>query len=121
MHLKATESRGTTMTEAVRFQLEDGSTVLVEAADDDFGVERVSRATDGVVEATERLEQALGSVRDAAKASIEALRTLSPQKVELEFGVKLNAEAGALIARTAAEGHFVVKVTWAPEDNPQIG
>jgi Trypsin-co-occurring domain 1 len=121
MHLKATESRGTTMTEAVRFQLEDGSTVLVEAADDDFGVERVSRATDGVVEATERLEQALGSVRDAAKASIEALRTLSPQKVELEFGVKLNAEAGASIARTAAEGHFVVKVTWAPEDNPQIG
>jgi hypothetical protein len=32
----------------------------------------------------------------------------------LEFGVKLAGEAGAIIAKTAAEGHFIVKLTWVP-------
>jgi hypothetical protein len=109
------------MSEAVQFRLDDGSTALFEVNEDASGVERVSRATDGIVEATRRLEDALEGVRGAAKASLQALKTLSPQGLELEFGVKLTAEAGALIARTAGEGHFVVKVSWAPEVIAQIG
>ena len=38
-----------------------------------------------------------------------------PDEVEIEFGVKLNAEAGALIARTGTEGHFQVTVRWSKE------
>jgi hypothetical protein len=34
--------------------------------------------------------------------------------VEIEFGVKLTAEAGALIAKSAVEGHLVVKLSWSP-------
>jgi hypothetical protein len=109
------------VSEAVRFRLDDGSTALFEVSEDASGVERASRATDGVVEATRRLEEALESVRGAAKASLQALATLSPSGLELEFGVKLTAEAGALIAKTAGEGHFVVKVSWAPEDTARIG
>ena len=104
------------MSEAVRYRLDNESTVLFEVDGDASGVGRVSRATDGVVEATHRLEESLDSVRDAARASLRALQALSPQKLELEFGVKLTAEAGALIAKTAGEGHFVVKVVWEPED-----
>jgi hypothetical protein len=100
------------MSEAIRYRLDDGSSVLFEVADDGIGVERVSRQSDGVVDAAGRLEEALDSIRDAARASIDVLRTLAPQKLELEFGVKLTAEAGAIIARTAGEGHFVVTVTW---------
>ena len=36
------------------------------------------------------------------------------RQVEIEFGVKLSAEAGALIARTAADAHLTVKLTWSP-------
>ncbi len=104
------------MSDVVRFGLDDGSTVLLEVDDDSFGIERVSRGQDGVVEAGRRLTEALGSVRDAAQASMEMLQTLSPGRLELEFGVKLAGEAGAIIAKTAAEGHFTVKLTWAPDD-----
>jgi len=75
---------------------------------------RVTLGQGGVVEAGHRLTEALGSVRDAARASMEVLQTLSPGQLELEFGVKLAGEAGAIIAKTAAEGHFIVKLTWAP-------
>ncbi|CAM5742471.1 hypothetical protein SALBM311S_04586 [Streptomyces alboniger] len=34
--------------------------------------------------------------------------------VEIEFGVKLAAETGAIIAKGSAEGHLVVKLTWSP-------
>jgi hypothetical protein len=68
-----------------------------------------------VVEAGHRLTEALGSVRDAARESMKVLQTLSPGRIELEFGVKLTGEAGALIAKTAAEGHFTVRLSWAPD------
>jgi hypothetical protein len=102
------------MTEVVRFGLAEGSAVLVEVDEDSLGIERVSRGRDGVVEAGQRLAEALGSVRDAAQASMEVLQMLSPGRIELEFGVKLAGEAGAITAKTAAEGHFTVKLSWAP-------
>ncbi|WP_304364726.1 CU044_2847 family protein, partial [Streptomyces viridosporus] len=40
--------------------------------------------------------------------------SLKPDTVELEFGVKLTAEAGAIIAKGSAEGHLVVKLSWSP-------
>ncbi|MGH3826416.1 MAG: CU044_2847 family protein [Pseudonocardiaceae bacterium] len=99
----------------VRFELAEGSTVLVEVDEDNLGIERISRSRDGMVEAGHRLTEALGSVRDAARESMEVLRTLSPGRIELEFGVKLTGEAGAIIAKTAAEGHFTVRLTWEPD------
>lgn len=66
------------MTEVVRFELAEGSTALVEVDDDNLGIERVNRGRDGVIEAGHRLTEALGSVRDAARASREVLQTLSP-------------------------------------------
>jgi Trypsin-co-occurring domain 1 len=106
------------VTEVVRFHLDEGSAVLVEVDDDTFGVERVGRGQDGVVEAGRRLTDALGNVRDAARASMNVLQTLSPDGLELEFGVKFAGEAGAIIAKTAAEGHFNVKLSWSPRGHP---
>ncbi|ADB76046.1 CU044_2847 family protein [Geodermatophilus obscurus] len=102
------------MSEVVRFHLDEGSAVLVEVDEDTFGVERVSRGQDGVVEAGRRLTDALADVRDAARASMNVLQTLSPDGLELEFGVKFAGEAGAIIAKTSAEGHFSVKLSWSP-------
>jgi hypothetical protein len=109
---------GGAVTEVVRFNLDEGSTVLVEVDEDAFGIERVARGRDGVVEAGRRLTEALSSVRDAAQASMNVLRTLSPDGLEMEFGVKLAGEAGAIIAKTAAEGHFSVKLSWSKNSHP---
>ena len=99
----------------VRYQVGDGSSVLVEVDEDTYGVEAVSRRSEGVLEAGPRLEAALGSVRDAAQAALDAMSRLSPETVEVEFGIKLAGEAGALIAKTSAEGHFTVRLSWSPE------
>jgi hypothetical protein len=100
------------MSELVRFALEDDSSVLVEVEQDESGFDRVARGSDGVLEASHQLTQALGGVRAAAQQSLEALQGLSPEAIELEFGIKLSGEAGAVIAKTSAEGHFTVKLAW---------
>ena len=38
-------------------------------------------------------------------------------QAEIEFGVKLSAEAGALLAKTGAEGSISVKLTWERKEN----
>ncbi len=106
------------MSEVVRFETGTGSPVLVEVEDDAFGVERVSRAADGVKNAGRVLTEALDGVRDAAETALSVLRQSSPDSVEMEFGVKLAGEAGAIIAKTAAEGHFTVKLSWSSTPPP---
>jgi Trypsin-co-occurring domain 1 len=101
------------MSELVRFGLADDASVLVEIDDTDFGLHRVGRVQDGIVETGRRLNDALAGVREAAQESIRMLRSLSPDECELEFGVKFAGEAGAVIAKTSTEGHFVVKLSWA--------
>ena len=108
------------MSQAIRFQMDDGSTVLFEVDESASGLARVNRGSDGVVEASRQFGESLDSVRAAAAASFRALKSLAPQKLELEFGVKLTAEAGALIAKTAGEGHFVVTLTWDSGDDASM-
>ena len=105
------------MDTVMRYQVGNGSSVLVEVEEDTYGVEAVSRISDGVVEVGQRLESALGMVRDAARATLEAMKTLGPETVEVEFGIKLAGEAGAMIAKTSAEGHFTVRLAWSPTGN----
>lgn len=109
---------GAVMDTVVRYQVGAISSVLVEVDEDTYGVEAVSHASDGVVEAGQRLESALASVRDAAQVTLDTLTKLSPETVEVEFGIKLAGEAGALIAKASAEGHFTVRLTWSPGGEP---
>ncbi|MEV6105030.1 CU044_2847 family protein [Streptomyces sp. NPDC051940] len=102
--------------ELVRFELGDGAAaVYVELAEDDSGVERVRRRADGTrTEAVAGFEAGLDQIRDVAGRTLERITSMarSPSTVELEFGVKFNVEAGAVIARTGVEGHLKVKVVW---------
>lgn len=96
----------------MRFETRTG-TVVVEVADGDPGFELASR--DGVVhDAARKLESALQDVRAAAESTLEVFRggVTRPDGIDVEFGVKLNAEAGAIIAKTSVEGHFTVKLSW---------
>ena len=98
----------------MRFELADGGHIVVEVDEDDPGVRRIGR--DGaVVQVRRRFEEALGDVRDAAAGALRVFRDgrLNPDEVEISFGVRLNAEAGAVISKTAIEGHLAVKLTWA--------
>lgn len=104
------------MTEVVRFDGPDGSALQVEVDEDDGSGGRLpvgrGREPGGVVHAGQRLEDALAHVRPSLQAVADAVRSLAPDAYEVEFGMKFNAESGVVIAKTAMEGHFTVKLQW---------
>ncbi|GGV04826.1 hypothetical protein GCM10010245_10250 [Streptomyces spectabilis] len=102
----------------MRWESDDGP-VVVEVDSREAGYRSVSRRDeDGIREVEGRFEAALGNVRGAALSALRTFRerALDPDGIELEFGVKLSAAAGAVIAKTAAEGHLTVKLTWSKGD-----
>jgi hypothetical protein len=107
------------MVELARWQTDDGP-VVVEVAADDVGFQGVTRKPGEVVDVAGRFENALTHVRTAALATLRTFRehALDADEVSLEFGIKLTVEAGAVIARTAVEGHMAVTVKWHRRPHP---
>ncbi|MFC5822279.1 CU044_2847 family protein [Nonomuraea insulae] len=99
------------MSKVVRYTTNDGAELLVEVEDDAYGTARISRG-DGIIDAGKHLEEVLEKTLTTVKPVVDAVRKLAPDAHEIEFGLKLNAEAGVLVAKTAMEGHFTVKLTW---------
>jgi Trypsin-co-occurring domain 1 len=102
--------------EVMRIPLNDKESVLVEV-DPVPGLERAGRTADMLRDASQSLENALVQVRDAAAAAVARFMEMPrrPDELELKFGIKLDAQAGAVIARTGVSGHFEVKLKWNAE------
>ncbi|MFF0573250.1 CU044_2847 family protein [Streptosporangium saharense] len=105
------------MSELIRFETTTGH-IVVETADEE-GVRRVSRK--GMTDVARRFGEALADVEGAAADAIESFRSgrLKPDQIEIEFGVKLNAETGALIAKASTEGQLTIKLTWSSGPPPR--
>ncbi len=103
------------MPELAKFRLEGGGSVHVDV-DEVPGVARVSRRG-RILDAKETFETALREVRDAAVVALTQFRDMAhqPDEVEITFGVRLDAEFGAVIAKTGMAGNFEVKLTWRPQ------
>jgi hypothetical protein len=100
----------------VEFPLQDGGAVYVEvepAATDGPAVR--GRGTPDVVRAGETLEEALGSLGPMLSGLVERLRAAaSPSSLEVEFSVKLTADAHLVVARAGGEANFRVTARWSP-------
>ncbi|MEU9304305.1 CU044_2847 family protein [Streptomyces sp. NPDC048269] len=104
------------MDELLEFKTDSGASVVVAVDEESRGARPVSRG-DGVLrQAGQTFNGALESIHTAAESALRVFRDgqLKPDAVEIEFGVKLTAEAGAVIAKTSMEGHLVVKLSWTP-------
>jgi Trypsin-co-occurring domain 1 len=101
------------MKELVQFPLEGGGTVVAEIDDQEPGFERVARS-DRIAEAGETFQAALEKVQPAAIAVIDGFKAAAPDQITLEFGIRLNFKAGAVLASSEGEGHFQVQLTWKP-------
>lgn len=104
------------MTEVLRYEVGSG-TVLVEVDDDSYGVDHPARNEQGILDVDRRLEDALASVRPAAAAALESMRELAPEHTEIEFGIKLAGDAGALIAKSSPDAHFIVRMSWSSDSH----
>ena len=99
------------MTEVLRYEAGSGS-VLVEVEDGSYGVDHPARNEQGILDVGRRLEDAIASVRPAALAALESMAELTPEHMEIEFGIKLAGDAGALIAKSSSDAHFVLRISW---------
>ncbi|WP_412538378.1 CU044_2847 family protein [Longispora sp. K20-0274] len=104
------------MGDLLRYESDHG-TILIEERDGGT-LERIG-LLDHLYPAKQRLEAALAQVRPAIDAALSMVRGLpkKPDQVEVEVGVTLTAEAGAVVARTTAEGHLVIRATWKLTDD----
>ena len=107
------------MTRLLRFPTADGQ-VVVEVSETEPGVRPAGRGSGQIADVGRRFEDALSEVRDAAASALEVFRDgrLNPDEVTITFGVRLNAEAGAVIAKTTVEGHLTVELKWASAGAP---
>ncbi|MFF5703175.1 CU044_2847 family protein [Streptomyces sp. NPDC012794] len=100
------------MTELARIPLADGGTLLVEAPAMARGPLKAGRFGDAVHQLPQTLQEALGSVTEAARATLDQLRKAGPDGISFEFGVDLAFEAGAVITKSTANCHLRVTMTW---------
>jgi NTP-dependent ternary system trypsin peptidase co-occuring protein len=102
----------------IEFPLEDGTTILVEVDEPEDGIVKASRGGEIVAKAQQTFENAMEKVKPAASAIINKLRGLSdaPDEVEVQFGLKMSAEAGAIVAAVGMEANYTVTLKWKKEE-----
>lgn len=100
----------------VEYKLEQGGVVFVEVEETELEKGRipVARKQGLPEEATKEFDKALDEVRPVADMVIQKLKDLDskPDNIEVEFGIKMSAQAGALIAATGVEANFKVTLSW---------
>jgi hypothetical protein len=99
-----------------RIALDGGGMVLVEAPSVDDGPVKAGRIGDVIHELPLTLQAALEPVTETARVVLEQLRRAKPTQVEVEFGVDLSAQAGAVITKSEIASHLVVKLLWKGGD-----
>ena len=111
------------MKRLVEFPLEDGTSILVEVEGDEAeeGIVKASRGSKTVIKAQRTFEEAMDKIKPAASVIIAKIRSLhdAPDEVEVEFGLKLSAEAGAYVASAGVEANYTVTIKWAKEEEEQ--
>jgi hypothetical protein len=104
--------------EIAQFKLDNGTTFLIEIEKtSNNALERVARPdlAKSIVQAKETFEQTLDKVMPVASAALNRIRdglTTPASEVEIKFGLKMTAEAGAIIASVGSEVNFEVTLTW---------
>lgn len=108
------------MKRLVEFPLEDGDTMLVEIEETDQGGLVKASLSETIVKAQQTLEKSLEKIKPAAQFVIAQLRKLhdAPDEVQVAFGLKLSADAGAVLASAGAEANYTVTLKWAGGQGP---
>jgi hypothetical protein len=103
------------MTYLVEVPVQGGGRLLVEAdtAELPDDLELASgRPGEMVTRAKETLERSLDQLKPAVDAVAQRLRAVGPDEFRVEFGLKLAAESGLVVAKGTSEVHFNVTLAW---------
>jgi hypothetical protein len=104
------------MKRLIDFNMDDGGKLVVEVEDVMFssGAMRGGLSSDIMVKAEQTFESALARIKPAVRAIAASIHDVyhPADEVEVTFGIKLSAEAGAIITSTSTEANFEVKLKW---------
>ena len=59
-----------------------------------------------------QVDGALASVREFGEKILHTVQELRPSEAQVEFGVVFKGETNAIIAKSSAEGHVKITLTW---------
>ena len=119
----------------VQVPLDGGGTMLVQLNDEPSpglavgpssvtrsGPVRAGRVQDAaeqiVTQTAQTLREALQPLAQMSQQVLEQFAESSPQEVEVQFGVALTAEAGAVLTKAGAACHLNVTLTWKQSAKP---
>jgi Trypsin-co-occurring domain 1 len=108
------------MKRLVEFPSESGETILVEVEEivPGGGPRRGLFDSNVVERAHTSFEDAFERVRPMATTLVRKLRDIGdsagspPDEVQVQFGIALSAEAGAVLAAASASANYTVTMTW---------
>jgi hypothetical protein len=99
----------------VEVPVDGGGRLFVEASPadstDELGLASARPGT-VVTRARESLEQSLDDLQPAIGAILHRLTALAPDELNVEFGLRVSAETGLVVAKGVGEVHFTVKLAW---------
>ncbi|SCL19915.1 hypothetical protein GA0074692_0735 [Micromonospora pallida] len=107
------------MASLAQIRLEDGGWILVEAAEVTDGPVKAGRIGEAIRELPTSLQAALAPVTGAARTILDQLRKAGPSEVEVEFGVNLAMQTGAVITMSETACHLTVRLTWHNDEADQ--
>jgi len=100
--------------------LAEGGSILVEVDEvTDASVLRGRGAAAALAPLAEPLEHVLAGLGPVTRALVSQLRALtdSPHEIEVEFAIKMSADAKIIIARAGGEANFRIVLRWARSPN----
>lgn len=104
------------MTTYVEYELEDGTTLLIEAEEAAGGLVPASRSAEGIakIQARKTFEEALQGIKPWARTLCQQLEDLVTDEIEVTFGIKAVGEAGIFaVGKVGAEANYEVTLRWS--------
>lgn len=105
------------MKELVAFAAEGGE-ILVEIENTGSAESGRRKASpDGIPEKAQKsFTEAIKGISPIARSIVDQMSILNPDSFSVELGIKLNAQAGVVLASTATEGHCKITINWKKKD-----
>jgi len=107
------------MKNLIEFPLEDGTTIIieVESLESESGMIEAASPGEIVKKAKQTFENSLEKIQPALLSVVEKIRNLNfsqkPKEIEIQFGLKLTATSGVVIAAAGVEANFEIKLKWS--------
>jgi hypothetical protein len=100
------------------FTIDEHAPILVEFAPAPGVVRTALSPADLAEQSSKALDSAMNTIHAVAQRVTATINSISerPSTVEVDFGLKLTAGAGALVASASTEASFIVKLTWTHKE-----